>query len=245
MNMYNRFAYLYDKLMEDFDYENWFKYIQDIFKKYEKDPGKILEMACGTGNLSYYLGKEGYKLTCFDISEEMLSLAYNKLLDFPNVRVFRQNMVDFRLGEKFDSVISVCDSINYILEDKDLYNTFKNVWNHLEEGGIFIFDINSYYKLEEFIGSNIFIEDRDNIFYIWENYFNKEEEIANFHLTFFVKEDEVYTRFNEEHRQRAYRIDRLVKVLEEVGFSQLDYFKGFTFTRPETKTKRINFVAIK
>ena len=57
MNIYNKFAYLYDDLMVDFDYENWFNYIENIFEKYNKNPKKVLKMVVGTGNLSYYLGK--------------------------------------------------------------------------------------------------------------------------------------------------------------------------------------------
>ena len=142
MNIYNKFAYLYDDLMDNVDYENWFNYIEDIFEKYDKKPKKILEMACGTGNLSYFLAKKGYNLTCFDLSEDMLSEAYGKLRKFKNVKLLNQNMVDFKFSESFNAVISICDSINYITDKKDLIKTFKNVWNHLGEGGIFIFDIN-------------------------------------------------------------------------------------------------------
>src|SRR5690625_1334769 len=131
MNIYNRFAYLYDELMDDFDYEYWFKYIENIFIKYDKSPNSILEMACGTGSLSYYLGQKEYKLTCFDISEEMLSIAYNKLIDFHNVEIFHQNMIDFNFNKKFDAILSICDSINYVYNEKDLFSVFKNVWNQI------------------------------------------------------------------------------------------------------------------
>ena len=77
--MYDNFALLYDELMGDVDYKSWYLYIEKIFKKFNKKPKGLLEMACGTGSLSYYLAKGGYDLTCFDISSEMLSIAYNKL----------------------------------------------------------------------------------------------------------------------------------------------------------------------
>ncbi|HEY8363092.1 MAG TPA: methyltransferase domain-containing protein [Tissierellaceae bacterium] len=246
LNIYNKFAYLYDDLMEDVDYEKWFNYIEDIFKSYNKAPKKILEMACGTGNLSYYLGKSGYMLTCFDFSEDMLSKAYEKLRKLKNVRLIRQDMVNFKFSETFDAVVSVCDSINYITDEKDLLKTFRNVWNHLEDGGIFIFDINSYYKLKDVIGNNTFVEDRENVFYVWENYFDEETNICNFYLTFFVSEDgENFTRFDEEHRERAYKVEDIVNMLIESGFSSVDYYSAFTFDIPDEKTERINFVALK
>lgn len=246
MNIYSRFAYIYDELMGDFDYENWFNYIEEIFKSYNINPKKVLEMACGTGNLSYYLGKKGYKLTCFDLSEDMLSKAYEKLRKFKNVKLLNQDMVNFKFGESFDAVISICDSINYIVDKEDLIKTFNNVWNHLEEGGIFIFDINSYYKLRYIIGNNTFVEDRDHIFYAWENYFDENTDICEFYLTFFVSEDgENFVRFHEEHRERAYKTEEITAMLQDAGFSRIDYFSAFSFDRPSEKTERINFVAIK
>src|SRR5699024_3329386 len=137
-------------------------------------------MACGTGNLTYHLGKAGYSITSFDLSEDMLSIAYNKLMGFSNIKLLQQDMRSFRINEKYDSIIAICDSINYITEKDHLFNTFKNAYAHLNKGGLFIFDINSYYKLKEIIGNNIFIEDRGDIFYTWQNYFDDEKDICQF-----------------------------------------------------------------
>ena len=96
--MYNGFAYIYDELIDDVDYKSWYLYIKDIFNKFHKQ--SILEMACGTGNLSYYFAKNGYDLTCFDISDDMLAVAYNKLSQFNNVMLFlKQNMANFNIGK--------------------------------------------------------------------------------------------------------------------------------------------------
>lgn len=245
MNIYNKFADIYDELMNDFNYKAWFNYIENIFKRYEKQPKKILEMACGTGNLSHHFAENGYKLTCFDISEEMLLKSYKKLNRYKNARVLKQNMIDFSFTEKFDAIVSICDSINYILEREQLIKTFKNVYKHLEDGGVFIFDINSHYKLKTILGNNIFIEDREDIFYSWENYFDDDLNICDFYLTFFLKEEESYKRFDEHHRERAYRTDEIIDVLEISGFKIIYTYDCFTFDPPNEKTERINFVAIK
>ncbi|WP_353092548.1 methyltransferase domain-containing protein [Tissierella praeacuta] len=244
--MYDKFASIYDELMMDFNYEDWFNYIEEIFKKYNKEPKKVIEMACGTGNLSCYLAKKGYNLTCFDLSDNMLSQAYEKLRRFKNVKIIRQNMIDFNLNGLYDSVISICDSINYITEEEELFKTFKNVWNHLEDNGIFIFDINSFYKLKYIIGNNTFVEDREEVFYTWQNYYDANKNICEFYLTFFYSEDgETYERFDEEHKERAYKLKDIVKLLEKAGFKYIDYFQAFGFEKPMEKTERINFVAIK
>ena len=246
MSSYNEFANLYDELMNDFDYGKWFNYIEDIFKKYNINGSKVLEMACGTGNLSIHLAEKGYKLTCFDLSEEMLAQAYEKLNRYKNVKVLNGNMVDFKINKKCDSIISICDSINYIIDIDDLKATFENVYNHLEDEGVFIFDINSFYKLSEIIGNNVFVEDREDIFYTWQNYYDVDSRICEFYLSFFIKEDnDNYLRFNEEHKERAYTVDEILTTLKSVGFRSIDCFEAFTFHEINLKTERINFVVRK
>ena len=246
MNRYNEFASLYDELMNDFDYEKWFNYIEEIFVKYKISPTKVLEMACGTGNLSIHLAEKGYKLTCFDLSEEMLAQAYEKLNRFKNVKLLNGNMINFKINQKFDSIISICDSINYITDLEDLKSTFENVYNHLDDNGIFIFDINSFYKISEIIGNNIFVEDREDIFYTWQNYYDRETMICEFYLSFFIKENEDnYIRFDEEHKERAYTVDEIISTLKSVGFNSIDYFEAFTLEKINSTTERINFVACK
>lgn len=245
MNNYNEFASIYDDLMNDFDYKEWADYIESIFDLYSKSPSKILEMACGTGNLSYEIAKRGYNLLSFDLSSEMLARAYEKLNKYKNVKLLRQDMINFNLNSKFDSIVSICDSINYIIDVKDLYSVFKNVYNHLEDNGLFIFDINSSYKLQEIIGNNIFIEDREDVFYTWQNEYDIDTNICNFYLTFFIKEKDKYHRFDEVHEERAYEVDEIVNLLKDIGFKEIDFYKCFTFDKIDAETERINFVAIK
>lgn len=243
--MYNNFALIYDELMEDVDYEGWYSYITDILNRFNKNPQSMLEMACGTGNLSWYLAKDRYKLTCFDSSDDMLSIAYNKLNRYKNVTILNQNMIDFNIHEKFDCIVSICDSINYITDNESLLQTFINVRNHLKDDGIFIFDINSCYKLKNIIGDNIFVEDRENIFYTWQNYFDEDNNISEFYLTFFVKNNNGnYVRFDEEHIERAYTIEEVVELLHSANFNKIHYFDAFNFNSPNEKSERINFIAL-
>lgn len=246
MSRYGEFARVYDGLMVDFDYENWFEYIENIFDKYDKQPNNVLEMACGTGNLSEHLAKARYDLTCFDISEDMLSYAYEKLRRYKNVDIMRQDMITFDINKRFDAVLSICDSINYIRGKDDLVRTFQNAYNHLEDGGIFIFDINSYFKLKHVIGNNTFVEDSDEVFYVWENFYDDKENICEFYLTFFFKKDQGdYERFDEEHIEKAYKTFEIRQALNKAGFKDIDMYKGFTFEDVKEDTERINFVAIK
>ncbi len=246
MGDYGDFSFYYDELMDDVNYEKWYFYIEDIFNSFNFKPQNILEMACGTGNLTYYLCKNGFNVTCFDKSTDMLSVAYNKLIPFKNIKILNQDMVDFNINRKFDCVISICDSVNYIIDEENLLKVFENAYKHLNEDGLFIFDINSEYKLRNIIGNNTFVEDREDIYYVWQNYFEEEKSLSHFILSFFVHEnDNSYIRFDEEHIERAYSIDEIINLLKNTGFNHINYYEAFTFNTPKENSERINFVVKK
>ncbi len=240
--MYKDFALIYDELMKDFNYNDWAKYIIDIWKSEGLETDSILEMACGTGNLTEIIGKNNIQIDAFDLSEDMLSIADSKLKNYSNVNLYKQDMKSFKFNRKYKSIISICDSINYITED--LNDVFSNVYNHLEDGGLFIFDINSSYKLREVIGENIFINEDENIFYTWEN--NILDNKIEFYLNFFIENDKgFYERFDELHYQRIYEEEEIIDKLKKEGFRSIDSYKAFSFEPADKTTERINFVARK
>lgn len=245
MESYKEFAVIYDELMNDIDYNEWFSYIEEILEKNNVSSKKILEMACGTGNLTKLFCDEMYDVTCFDLSSDMLTVAYDKLKKYRNVKVLNMDMVDFKLNDSFETVISICDSINYITEENDIEKVFKNVYNVLKDDGVFIFDINSFYKLSSIIGDNTFVYENEKVFYTWQNHFDNEEKIAEFYLTFFIKDNDKYVRVDEEHYERAYSTQEIVCALKKVGFNDICIYDAFTFNPPKKDSERINFVVRK
>lgn len=245
MLQYKEFASIYDKLMWDIDYQQWYKYITRILKKYDIKEKRLLEMACGTGSMTKFFSEDMYDITCFDISEEMLVVAYEKLRKCKNVQILNQDMRNFSLNKKFDIVLSLCDSINYITEKEDLMNVFNNVYKHLDEDGIFIFDINSYFKISNIIGNNTFINDEEDVFYTWQSFFDKEDSLGYYDLTFFIYNGSLYERIDEEHIQRAYTTEEIMELLDKSGFKKIDVYQGFSFEDIREKTERINFVVRK
>jgi len=245
MSTYEEFAKIYDKLMYDVDYSKWYDYIHEILIKYQASPRKVLEMACGTGNFTKYMCEDGYEVTCFDASDDMLSVAFNKLAYYNNLTILNQNMIDFDLNSKFDLILAICDSVNYVTEYDDLIKVFSNVYNHLEDDGIFVFDINSKYKLKEIIGSNTFVEDNEDIFYVWENEYDESSDICAFFITFFIKNDKVYSRFDEEHYERAYTVDEIINALKNAQFSKVEVHDDFSFNKVKNESERIVFIVKK
>ena len=155
---YGEFAKIYDELInEDIDYKKIGDKVLDICERYNVDKKSYLDLACGTGNVSIEIAKQFKEAFAVDLSEEMLREAFEKFKkEKIRSRIVRQDMTELNLNHKFSLITCVLDSTNYIIEDSGIVNYFKSVYNHLEKDGIFIFDINSYYKLSEVLGNNIY-----------------------------------------------------------------------------------------
>ena len=249
MDQYKNFAFIYDELMNEVDYESWVSYIEKIIENENIKVKNILELACGTGNITIPLAKKGYDIAGIDISEEMLMIAREKSQkEGIDLVLLNQDIVDldFDLYD-LDCVLCACDGFNYILEEDDLKSAFNKVYNLLKENGVFIFDISSYYKLSNILGQNVYGENRDDIAYLWENFFDEEDDIVQMDLAFFTKENESekFTRFEETHYQRAYKNEDILNMLNYSGFENIKLYKDFTFEKDNGKGERIFFVCIK
>lgn len=245
MSTYNRFAYIYDELMHDIDYYSWMEFVKNQFNILNKKPNSILELGCGTGNFTKALCDEGYDVTAFDLSEDMLAIAYDKLHTYKNIQLLKQDINEFKIGKEFDAIFSVCDTINYITDYSDLEKVFSNVYSHLSSEGIFVFDINSYYKLKEVIGCNTFVVDNENIFYVWENEFDEINNLCEFYITFFVENQGLFERFDEVHIERAYTNAEIENALKNANFKIIKTFDNYSKKPVNSISERITYFAIK
>lgn len=241
---YSDFAYIYDQLTEDMQYDKWVEYINKIFDKFGIKPKLILELACGTGNICIRMAQQGYEMIASDYSEDMLNVALSKASALGlDILFLHQDMREFELYGTVDAIICLVDSINYITEPADLKKIFKLVRNYLNPGGLFIFDMNTEYKLSTILGNNIFAIDENDIFYIWNNNYDEKNKICDFYLTFFVKEgDDKYRRIDEIHQERAYGIQELQEYIENAGLKCLGIYDQFTFLNPTDHSERVFFV---
>lgn len=242
MESYKDFAYIYDNLIDQ-DYEKWADYIEEIFKKYKKSPKLVLDLGCGTGNITNILAKRGYDMIGIDISPDMLNMARDKAIeDELDVLYLCQDIKEFELYGTVDAIICTLDVINYINAPDDLSKVFALVKNYLNPDGIFIFDINTEYKLKNILGNNTFVYDESGIFYTWENEYDKK--ISNQFLTFFVQRDDgLYERFEENHIQRAYTVDEIKKKLEKNNMTFEAEYKLFSFDIPDKNCEKTVIVS--
>lgn len=264
MSQYGNFAYVYDQLMDDVDYEAWVRHIENLIEKSGASVKNILELACGTGNITILLAKKGYDIAGIDISEDMLGLALEKseAMGVPLV-LLEQDMVDldFDLYD-LDCVLCACDGFNYVTSLDDLDKVFAKIYDLLKPGGIFVFDISSYYKLSQVLGNNFMGESREDISYMWTNYYDEANQLLEMNLDFFLKleseddqdyyleegsqdEDNLYERYREVHLQRAHREEEIVDILKKLGFARVDSYGDFGLDRPSDQSERIFFTAVK
>lgn len=248
MEAYTDFAYLYDTFMEDVPYEQWADLLSSLFKAYGDKIEKVLDLGCGTGTLTELLSEMGYKMTGADLSEDMLAVASEKAYESGNdILYINQDMRELSLLEKQDAVICVCDSINYLLLDEDMVETFKHIKDSLRTGGILIFDFNTIYKYETVIGDTTIAENREDCSFIWENFYEPSTQINEYQVTFFVRDDEededIFRRFEESHIQRGYELSKMRALLEASGLKFVTALDETTKKTPTDESERIYIIA--
>jgi SAM-dependent methyltransferase len=243
MSGYTEFAYIYDALIEE-DYEAWANYIERAFRRFGRGVRLVLDLGCGTGNLTTALARRGYDLIGLDASADMLAVAANKT-DGSAVRYICQDMTRFELYGTVDAIVCTLDCVNYVTDAAALARMFRLARNYLNPGGLFLFDVNSEYKISKILGNNSFVYDCGDIFYTWENIYNTKSKICAYQLTFFVKSGENYHRIDERQKQKAYSEKRLRRVVEASGMTVEGVFDGLTFDAPGAESERLMFICKK
>ncbi len=238
-NSYTEFATLYDRLIKgDIDYKKIASFIKGELKI--KTDNIILDLACGTGNLTEELKNLGYDMIGIDLSVDMLNIAKEKN---PDILYLCQDMREFELYGTVDCICCMTDSLNYITDTNDLAEIFRLVKNYLNPGGSFIFDLNTFYKLKAVLGGNTFTYDDGDVFYVWENDFDEEENICDFYLSFFVKQENgTYRRFDEEHCEKAYHISQITDLLTSAGFENINCYSDYNKSPISETSERVVFV---
>ncbi len=275
---YTDFASVYDTFMDETPYEEWCDYLVELIRKYQADNeikakdgindasvinikggaveenlrqerNTILDIGCGTGTLTELLARQGYDMIGIDNSSEMLQIAMEKRAQSGlDILYLLQDMRELELYGTVGAAVSVCDSINYLLEEEEIVQTFRLVNNYLYPHGIFIFDFNTVYKYEKLIGDTTIAENRDECSFIWENYYHEAEEINEYDLTIFVREDKkngIFRRFQETHYQRGYRLEQILACVERAGLQFVEAVDADTHGEVTDESGRIYVAARK
>ena len=245
MDAYTSFASVYDLFMDNVPYEEWCAFLCKILAQHGITDGPVLDLGCGTGKMTRLMSEQGYDMTGIDNAAEMLQIAAMEPGEVP-ILYLLQDMQDLELDGCVRAVYSVCDCVNYVLDEEELQQAFSRVHDYLEEDGVFIFDANTSYKYTKLLAENTFAESRDEGSFIWDNYYDEEERINEYDLTLFIPEgDELYRRYTETHYQRNYETATLLKLLKNAGFTDICVYDDYTDAPICETSERAVFVAKK
>ena len=246
MEAYTSFAEVYDTFMDNVPYEEWAEYLAELLQEYDIEDGLVLDLGCGTGSLTEILATKGYDMIGADGSAEMLEIAMEKKAQSGHdILYLLQDMREFELYGTVRAVVSVCDCVNYITDEKELEQVFRLVNNYLDPEGIFIFDFNTEYKYKEILGEQTIAEDREDCSFIWDNYYYEDESMNEYELTLFIKEQDsnLYRKYQEMHYQKAYTLDAMRELVEWSGLEFVTAYDAYTRKAPTETSERMCVVA--
>ena len=248
MASYGEFAYYYDGLTDNVDYEKRCDYIRDLLAENGVGEGILLDLACGTGTVSLILSRMGYDVIGVDASEDMLSVAQEKKMETGDDVIFLcQRMEELDLYGTINAAVSTLDSINHVTDADTVREIFRRVSLFMEDKGIFIFDVNTPYKHRNVLGNNTFVYDTDEVYCVWQNS-TDESLLTTISLDIFEKDEddeETYYRYSEEFSERAYELDDIKNWLEECKFEVTAVYEEMTREAVGDNTQRAVFVARK
>ena len=223
MNIYQQFA----KHYQNSQYSAFTKWvINEIFPHWlevlDFSPASVLDLACGAGEFAIDQAKAGRLVVGLDQSPSLLRLAEAAALEEgAQVRWVQGDMSHFSLAERFDCVTCWFDSLNYLVKIEDLTNCFKAVFNHLNPGGYFLFDMNTIYGIVVQWQKNPYFIQQETPDYleVCANSCDYENSVAQMRIIMFERQGESWVRYEEVHTERGYTVDDILLLLENAGFA--------------------------
>ena len=255
---YGAIARVYDRLNAEINYAAWADFVEKCFDRFlPQRPTLVLDLACGTGSMTFPLADRGYDMIGVDGSADMLSEAYLRKEERSNVLLLHQDMRELELYGTVGAAVCCLDSLNYLLCREDLLRCFSLVHNYLDPDGVFLFDMNTPYQFRHIYGDNAYIledelvwdegteqEERVPVYCGWQNHFCEETQICDFDLSVFEElPDGSYRRADELQQERCYELEEIRQTLEQAGFEYLGVWSDYEFSPLEASTRRWYFAA--
>lgn len=247
MSGYGDFAYYYDILTENVDYQSRSDYIYNLLADNGVSKGILLDLACGTGTLSLLLEEKGFDLIGVDASEDMLTQAQEKKMEQGSEAIFLcQKMEELDLFGTINAAVCTLDSINHVTDESKVKEIFRRVSLFMEDKGIFIFDVNTPYKHKAVLGNNTFVYDMDEVYCVWQNETDKNM-LTTVSLDVFERDEEedVYYKYSEQFSERGYELSFLEEILKKNKFELIGVYEEMTTKPVNDNTERAVFVARK
>lgn len=245
MNSYERFAEVYDELMTDIPYAQYVEWISRFAPATQYK--NLLDIGCGTGTLACLLHEAGYNVTGIDLSEDMLAVASARMAaNGISMPLYAMSMDELDGFDNVDVAIIPIDSINYVKEEANVFETLKRIYESLRNGGQLFFDVHSLFKMDTIFLDGPFTYDDGEITYVWHTEPGDFDHSVYHQMTFFVQtENGLFERFDEEHFQRTFALKQYETWLKELGFTSVEVTSDWSDEAPHDESERIFIRAVK
>lgn len=241
--IYGGFAGSYDFFMDNIPYDEWHAYLYSLLQEYGVADGIVVDLACGTGSMTYRLAADGFDMIGIDQSCEMLDIARGKCPE--SVLLLQQDMRKLDLYGSVSAFVCVCDGMNYLLTEADLRQVFHQVAMFLDPGGIFVFDMKTAYFYQYLLGNRTITDHREDITLIWENEYHQESAVNEYLVTIYQLADperDLFERIEEYHRQRAYSVEQVREALQGEGLQLEAVYDAFTRNAVTAESERVYYI---
>lgn len=243
---YDALAGCYDDMTEDVNYRDWADFLEKLFAREKRPVGTVLDLACGTGTMSFLLAERGYEMIGVDFSPEMLAVAAEKTVSEGKIPpIFLcQPMEELDLYGTVDACVCLLDSVNHVVEARRLWEAFRRVWLFLEPGGLFVFDVHTPEHLQSLDGG-IFLDETEDAYCVWRTDYHPRRKICTYAMDVFTRQGALWRREEEIHEERAYTPEELTQALERAGFTAIRQYGNRKLRSPIPGEERIFFTAHK
>lgn len=243
MSSYERLAASYDELTEDVDYQRRADFLERLFQRARLPVHTVLDLACGTGTMTWLLTARGYELIAVDGSEDMLAAAAAKTGPGIPPVFLHQSMPQLDLYGTVDAAICCLDSLNYLTNPRDVQRTFERLHLFIAPGGLLVFDVNTVEKLSALDGQ-VFLDETEDTYCVWRTEYHRG--LCTYYVDLFRQQpDGAWERDLEIHRQRAYTVGELTEWLKAAGFTDVRTYGDMVRRSPKEGEQRIYFTAIR
>ena len=243
---YDALAGCYDAMTEDVNYRDWADFLEKLFAREKRPVHTVLDLACGTGTMSFLLAERGYEMIGVDFSPEMLAVAAEKTVSpgkIPPIFLC-QPMEELDLYGTVDACVCLLDSVNHVVEPRLLWEAFRRVWLFLEPGGLFVFDVHTPEHLQSLDGG-IFLDETEDAYCVWRTDYHPRRKVCTYAMDVFARQGALWRREEEIHEERAYGPQELTQALEKAGFTAIRQYGNRKLRSPVPGEERIFFTAHK
>ena len=237
----------HDELTQDVGYEKRAAFVEKLFLRSHIPVHTVLDLACGTGTMTALLTERGYELIGVDGSEDMLLEAREKAQTLTGVPplFLHQSMPELDLYGTVEAAICCLDSLNYLIDAREVRETFRRLHLFIAPGGSLVFDVHALGKLEAMDGQ-VWLDEREDVYCVWRTEYSRRSRLLDYYVDIFsVRADGAWERSFEEHRQRWYSVSELTEWLTAAGFGEIRVYGDCRLRAPNETDGRIYISCIR